>query len=53
MMRSSLQKWAAIVVSFALVLGWWALRTPADRSREGREELVFFAGWMVNQGDDI
>src|SRR5262245_34291265 len=54
MRRFSLQKWAAVVVSFALVLlGWWALRSPSDPGRDAREEIVFFAGWMVNQGDDI
>jgi multiple sugar transport system permease protein len=53
MSRFSLQKWAALLVSCALLLGWWALRSPSDPRRDAREEVVFFAGWMVNQGDDI
>ena len=51
MRRFFLQKRVGVVAAVALVLAWWALRTPAGAARDDREEIVFFAGWMV--GDDI
>src|SRR6185295_9343288 len=51
MRRLFLQKWVGLVALVALVVAWWALRSPARAARDDREEIVFFAGWMV--GDDV
>jgi len=35
---------------FRGAVGWWALRSSAQTGRDGREPIVFWAGWMI--GDD-
>ena len=41
----------AVLALFALAVAWWALRDSRAKDRDGREHLVFFAGWMV--GDEV
>ena len=40
-----------LFVSLAAIVMWWALRSPIRADHDGKEHMVFYAGWMV--GDDI
>src|SRR5882724_2482964 len=47
----SLRRAVTLFLAFTVAVGWWALRSSAQTGRDGREPIVFWAGWMI--GDDI
>src|SRR4051812_5463337 len=55
MNRLSQRSTVALVALVAAALGWWALRSSRDAAADGREPIVFYAGWLVGgaKGDDI
>src|SRR5882762_1546180 len=51
MSRFSLGRAVALFVLLAAVLSWWTMRSADEGDRDGREHIVFWAGWLL--GDDI
>jgi multiple sugar transport system permease protein len=51
MSRFSLGRAVALFVLLAAALSWWTMRSADEGDRDGREHIVFWAGWLL--GDDI
>jgi multiple sugar transport system permease protein len=51
MKRLSLRAAGAVFVAFVCAVSWWTYRSSHDADDGGREQIVFWAGWLV--GDDV
>ncbi len=51
MKRLSLRVAALLFLSLAVAVSWWTVRSSREANEDGREPIVFWAGWMI--GDDI